>query len=82
MKIPKQSAIKQIRKSCIDCCSGQIKEVMFCPITDCALWYLRFGTFPKTKIRRDKRYEKLFNPQNFESGAMLGPEKPTEELTI
>lgn len=82
MRFPRQSAIKQIRKSCLECCSSQVKQIMFCAITDCPLWYLRFGTFPKTRIRNDKRYEKLFNPENFKDGAIYGPEEDVERLSI
>jgi len=82
MNIPKQSAIKQIRKSCLECSGNQNKQILFCQITDCPLWYLRFGTFPKTKIKKDKRYEKLFDPTNFAENAMYGPEKDVDELTM
>jgi len=55
---------------------------MFCQITDCALWYLRFGTYPKAKIKSDKRYEKLFDPTNFEENGIYSPEHDVENLTI
>lgn len=81
-KIPRPSPIKQIRKSCLECSGNQVKQVMFCQITTCALWYLRFGVYPQRKVKEDKRYEKLFDPKNFEEGAVFGPERDAEELTL
>lgn len=39
--------MKAIRKKCIDCCCGQIKEVRECLIKTCALYPYRSGKRPK-----------------------------------
>lgn len=76
MKIPKQSPLKQIRKQCLKCCGGGVKSVRFCHSIDCSLWYLRFGKFPKTAIREyGKKFEQLFNKENFKKDTRFSPEK-------
>jgi len=35
--------IKSIRAKCLDCCAGQVKEVMECPAKDCQLYPYRMG---------------------------------------
>ena len=76
MKIPKQSPLKQIRKQCLECCCESVKSVRFCHSTDCPLWFLRFGKFPKTVIREyGKKFEQLFNRENFKKGTRFSPEK-------
>lgn len=82
MTFPKLFALKQIRKSCLECSGNQTKQVLFCQIIDCPLWYLRFGTYPRTKIKQDKRYEKLLNPTNFIKDGIYGPEYDVEELSM
>ena len=39
--------IKAIRKKCLECCKGQVKEVRECSIKKCALWAYRHGHRPK-----------------------------------
>ena len=76
MKVPKLSPLKQIRKQCLDCCGGSVKTVRFCHSTDCPLWFLRFGKFPKTAIREHgKKFEQLFYKENFKKGARFSPNK-------
>ena len=76
MKIPKQSPLKQIRRQCVECCGGSVKEVRFCPSTECPLWYLRFGKFPKTVVRENReRSNLLFDKDNFKKNARFCPEK-------
>ena len=46
-----------IRKHCLDCSSGSIKEVKHCPCdgvhsTRCFLWPFRFGKRPKTAAKK------------------------------
>ena len=66
MRIPTLSGIRQIRRKCLDC-SETIHEVAFCLVTDCPLWYLRFGTYPRTYIKNNgKKSRILFNPEAFE----------------
>jgi len=38
--------IKAIRKNCLDCCCGQVKEIRLCPIINCALYPYRMGRRP------------------------------------
>ena len=75
MKIPRQSPLKQIRKQCLECCCGSVKTIRFCHSTDCPLWYLRFGKFPKTVLREQgRKYEQLFDKDNFKNGAKFLPD--------
>lgn len=41
--------IKAIRKNCIDCSGGSLKDVKECIIKDCPLYPYRMGTNPKRK---------------------------------
>lgn len=83
MKIPRQSPLKQIRKQCIDCCYGSTKTIRFCASLDCPLWYLRFGKFPKTVIRENgKKFEQLFDKENFKKGAKFSPEKEISSYRV
>ncbi len=76
MKIPRQSPLKQIRKQCLECCCGSVKTIRFCHSIDCPLWYLRFGKFPKTVLRKQgRKFEQLFNKNNFKNGAKFLPDK-------
>jgi hypothetical protein len=76
MNFPKQSPLKQIRKQCLECCGGSVKSVRFCHSTDCPLWHLRFGKFPKTVIREQgKKFEQIFNKENFKINSKFCPEK-------
>jgi len=75
MKIPRLSPLKQIRKQCLDCCCGSVKTIRFCHSIDCPLWYLRFGKFPKTVLREQgRKYEQLFDKDNFKNGAKFLPD--------
>jgi hypothetical protein len=49
MNIKKLTPLKSIRAKCLDCSINQPKEVRECQITDCPLWFFRFGTNPKRK---------------------------------
>ena len=51
----KVSALKAIRKKCLDCCGGYTKEVELCDITDCTLHPYRFGINPSTYVRNQKK---------------------------
>ncbi len=83
MKIPRQLPLKQIRKQCLDCCSDSTKSIRFCASTECPLWYLRFGRFPKTVIRtKGKKWEQLFDKENFKKGSKFLPEKEVEEYKL
>lgn len=55
MKTPKESPLKQIRKQCLYCMGGSTKSVRFCHSINCPLWYLRFGKYPATVIRKNGR---------------------------
>ncbi len=83
MKIPRQLPLKQIRKQCLDCCCGQVKIIRFCAATECPLWYLRFGRFPKTVIKTSgKEWEQLFDKENFKIGAKFSPDIEVEEYKL
>jgi hypothetical protein len=41
--------LKAIRKNCIECSGGSVKEVAMCVIPDCALYPFRFGKNPYSK---------------------------------
>ena len=47
--------IKAIRKKCLDCCCGQIKEVRECPIEDCPLFPFRMGMRPETYEKKERK---------------------------
>jgi len=57
IKIPKETPLpfpyplKAIREKCKDCSNYQEKEIRYCPMTDCALWFFRFGENPKYSKR-------------------------------
>ncbi len=83
MRIPRQLPLKQIRKQCLDCCCGSIKTIRFCHSIDCFLWYLRFGMYPKTVIRKKgKKGEQLFDKGNFEKRGKFSPDKEGDEYRL
>lgn len=83
MKISKQHPLKLIRKYCLDCCCGSIKTIRFCHSIDCPLWYLRFGRFPKTIIKLNgKRWERLFDTENFKKGKKFCSDKYVDESKL
>jgi hypothetical protein len=41
--------MKAIRKNCIDCSCGSLKDVKECIIKDCTLYQYRFGKNPRRK---------------------------------
>lgn len=43
------SALKAIRKYCLQCSDGSFAEVKNCPITKCELYDFRFGHNPNRK---------------------------------
>ena len=82
-KLPRPSPLKQIRKFCVDCCGGSYKTVMCCGSLDCSLWYLRFGTFPETYVKRKgKEYAGLFDKENFKPGAKYDPAQYVEDIKL
>ena len=42
--------IKAMRKKCLDCTAGSLKEVRLCPVVECALYPYRFGKRPTQAI--------------------------------
>lgn len=43
----KLTPMKAIRKKCLECCNGQVKEVRLCLVKNCALYVYRSGHRPK-----------------------------------
>lgn len=43
----KLTPMKAIRRKCLECCNGQVKEVRECSIKKCALYGYRSGHRPK-----------------------------------
>jgi len=82
-KFPRPSALKQIRKFCLDCCCGSYKTIQFCCCLDCPLWFLRFGTFPETYAKRKgKEYAQLFDKENFKTGARYDPAQYVDDIKL
>jgi hypothetical protein len=78
MKKPK-SFTKSIRSKCL-MCAGTQTGVLFCQIVDCSLWPYRLGCSPEAAIKaRGRKYEQIFNPENFLSGGKFAYPKTTPE---
>lgn len=45
----KLTPLKAIRKKCLDCCNGQMKEIRLCPVKKCALYEYRSGHRPNNE---------------------------------
>lgn len=43
----KLTPVKAIRKKCLECCCGQMKEVRLCTVKNCPLYGYRDGHRPK-----------------------------------
>jgi len=81
MKIPKQIMSKQIRLQCLGCDGDEKDEIKFCPITDCPLWYFRFGTYPQTYIKsHGDKSKNLFDKYAFKDSGIFCPNKTVSEL--
>ena len=48
--------VKAIRRKCIDCSGGSLKEVRLCQVRECALYPFRMGKNPnyKGKVSDDR----------------------------
>lgn len=44
--IRKLTALKAIRRKCLDCCAGSANEVKLCGAEECPLYVYRFGKIP------------------------------------
>lgn len=76
MRLPRPSPLKQIRKTCLECCGGSIKTIRFCHSVDCHLWLLRFGKYPRTFAKENgKKFEQLFDKENFKVEAKFSPDE-------
>ena len=67
--------IKAIRKKCLDCTCGQVKEIRLCPVVSCACYPYRFGRRPD-KATLDTLKE--FYAENHEPTKGFSPKKTTE----
>lgn len=47
--------MKAIRKKCLDCSGGELKQVRECPIKTCTLWPYRMGKRPETVKKTEKK---------------------------
>ncbi len=45
--IPKYTPIKAMRKKCLECNGGSVKDIRFCDVKKCPLYPYRFGKRPK-----------------------------------
>ena len=45
----KRTAMQAIRAKCLDYTNDQQAEVRYCPQSDCPLWPLRMGSYPKAR---------------------------------
>ena len=43
-----ETPVKAMRKKCLDCCCGQVKEIRNCTVINCALYAYRMGRRPDT----------------------------------
>ena len=50
-----QTPVKAIRKKCIDCSAGSLKEVRECVIPDCSLYPFRMGKNPNRRGQKNKQ---------------------------
>jgi hypothetical protein len=83
MKLPKIRPLKQIRKFCLECCGNSYTAIEFCGSTDCPLWFLRFGTNPKTLIKRKgDTYSQLFDKKLFKTGGKFCPSTNVYDLEL
>ena len=48
--------LKAIRARCIDCSTGELKEVRECPSEDCPLYPLRMGKGSRATLRQIRTY--------------------------
>lgn len=59
--------LKAIRRKCLDCVGGQVREIRLCPCEHCALWPYRMGTRPghsrAIQANDEARCEKLASRQ-------------------
>ena len=51
------TALKSIRRHCIDCSDGSKLDVKMCSFTDCQLYPFRFGKNPNRKLSPERREE-------------------------
>ncbi|MFC2165617.1 hypothetical protein ACFLT2_11555 [Acidobacteriota bacterium] len=83
MNFPKLSALKQIRRQCMNCCGDSRKFVRFCSDTECPLWHFRFGKSPKTFINENgETHKELFNKENFKHDGKYSPERVFEHIEV
>lgn len=54
--------VKAIRKNCLDCSGGSIKEVRECIVKSCPLYDFRLGTNPRRKGINRKNVDIEKNP--------------------
>lgn len=45
-----ETPIKAIRMKCLDCCSGQNKEIRLCTVINCPIYPYRFGRRPDKSV--------------------------------
>lgn len=65
LKIKNPHPLKQIRKFCLECHGGYKDSVKFCMAVECPLWFLRFGSAPKTVITNNNQEQMLLDPNAF-----------------
>lgn len=64
---------KAIRKYCFDCCSGSVKDIVFCTDPKCSLWPWRLGVGPRSKEWREIMEANMRKyPKDFEELSSYG----------
>lgn len=68
--------IAKVPNFALRCSGNQYSVIRFCQITDCPLWYLRFGKMPAKIIQWEGKMAEKY----FEEGGEFGPGKTIELL--
>jgi len=75
--------VRAIRAKCLDCCSGQAKEIKLCPVHACALHPYRMGRRPRQEDWENPppRYEapKHLPVWDHKQGRIISPEERREQ---
>ncbi len=76
------SPLKSIRKNCLDCSAGSVKEIKLCPIEDCPLYRFRFGKNPNRAGIGGKGFPKEFVEKSLAESGDFANKGEVEEVLI